>query len=399
MMRFFFRLQFLILSLFLVLLALMLGLGNVQAGTGTLIFEAGVGTNHYEVFVDYDAQMLLQRDYQEQKYSQTAARVIEVNSNTPQLFFFEANRQSIIHLEGIKPIVATWNAEHGAILLAYREGDNTLLSWVNPYTGERSPYAVYENFALGFGSVSPDNRYLLLREDGLVRPIPVPKPMLLVDLQTGIALDFGSPSFAYWSPDSRYLAIGYKQEGNYESRVERYEIATAQRLAYPILVSQEDTPFFYNNDFRSNGILWSPDSQKLVVLNRDTESLHFIGTDTSAMEVIGGRITPLRWSPDSHFLLGIGYKNGEVGAFVVDSSSGELKRLQSPMVIQDALSDFAWSPNSRHIAVLTHSSGVLFEQRLILYDIDGQIVGSPVDLSLDIVFATYDGTLRWVEEE
>jgi hypothetical protein len=399
MIRLFFRLELYILALFLLFLGLMLALGPVQAGSGTLVFEAGVGTNHYQVFVDYDEQMLWYRDFVSSGLTRPFARVVELNSNTPSLIYLVGSQRSTVPLQGIRPIVAKWDTARGAILLAYREGDNAMLSWVNPATGDLSPFAVYENFELGFGSVSPDGRYFLLREEGIVRPIPVPKPMLLLDTETGAILDFGSPAFAYWSPDSRYIALGYREEERYESRIQRYEIATGQLSVYPVLASQEDTPFFHDNGFSSNGVLWSPDSQRLVVLNRDTETLYFLGLDAAVMEVVGGRITPLRWSPDSRFLLGIGYTNGEVGAFVLNATNGEIKRLQSPMVIQDALSDFAWSPDSRYIAVLTHSSGVLFEQRLILYDTEGQMLAKPINLSLEMIFATYDGTLRWLEEE
>lgn len=392
-MRQFLRLNLLIFSLSLILLGLMLRLGDGLEGHGSLIFEAGVGSNVYEIFVDYDSQMLLMRGT-----SFAGRSPISFVDEENRLFYTDSfGRQRLDLGREIIPAYSHWNRQENAILLAYRNTDNAVIAWLNPESLELRQIALYENFLLGFAEMSPDGRYIMLREAGLVRPIPQPKPMLLVDLWTGETRDFGSPVFAYWSPNSQYLALGYKEgEERYESRVERYEIATGERLPYPVLASQEDTPFFYTNGFSSTGVLWSPDSSKMVVLNRDTESINFISGVGSVLEVSGGRITPLRWSPDSRFLLGIGYANREVGAFVVDSQTGEVNRLQSPVLLQDALSDFAWSPDSRYVAVLTHSSGVVFEQRLILYDTAGRMIGSPVDLDLTMIFASTDGTLRWV---
>jgi hypothetical protein len=391
-MRQFLRLNLMIFSLSVLLLGLMLPLGDALEGHGTLSFQAGIGSNTYQILVDYDAQMLLMRDYVrpiQRPYAFAAEG---------ELYYFDGVESHRTRLDnGLTLALARWDSQSGKIFLAYGNGVDGFLGTLDLLTGEISPTYRFPDFKLGFGVESPDGRYLMLREEGIIRPVPAPKPMWLFDTLTGEIRDFGSPVFAYWSPDSQYLALGYKESENYESRVERYTIATGERLPYPVLVSQEDTPFFYTNGFSSNGILWSPDSSKMVILNRDTESLNFVSDDGDVLEVTGGRITPLRWSPDGRFLLGIGYANGEIGAFVVDSLTGERNRLQSPVLLQDALSDFAWSPNSLYIAVLTHSSGVLFEQRLVLYDTAGRLVGSPVDLDLTMAFASFDGTLEWVE--
>lgn len=358
---------------------------------GTLRFLATIGPNAFEMLVDYDAQMLHVEEMGISPAEPYAYAAREV-------YFWDGSELKTLPREAnILPIAARWDSAEDRILLAYRRGSDAFLGWMDEETAEVQEISRYEDFLLGFASISPDGRYFLLREEGLVRPIPLAQPMLLIDSQTLEMVDFGSPVFGYWSPDSRFLALGYKEAERYESRVLRYELATGEMLDYPVVASQEDTPFFYENGFRSNGVLWSPDSQRLVVLNRDTESLYFLAQDGSVSQVSGGRITPLRWSPDSRFLLGIGYANGEAGAFIVDVDAGAFHRLQSPVLLQDALSDFAWSPNSRYVAVLTHSPGVLFEQRLVLYDTEGQMVGSVFDLSWSRSFATVDGSLRWVE--
>lgn len=388
-MPFFLRLQFFLLIAAVLLLGLAAALGNILETTGTLLFMAGIGNQSYQVFVDYAARINVVRPAQLDN-SPSAAVIGDT------LYFSDGAQMRRIWLDrAVIPVFAEWDAVENKIFLAYRRDNTAFFAYLDSTSEAIQVIWQYANFDLGFVAASPNRHYLLLREAGFVRPIPVPKPMLLLDTETFAVRNLGSPVFAYWSPDSQYLALGYKDSEQFESRVQRYTVATGEILDYGLYATQEDTPFFYTNGFRSNGLLWSPDSQNLVILNRDSESLYFVTAEGDVLELNGGRIVPLRWSPDSQLLLGIGFANGAVGAFIVDSKTGAIQQLQSPILLQDALSDFAWSPNSRYVAVLTHSSGVLFDQRIALYDTQGQLVGNPLLLEFDRNMASLDGTLRW----
>jgi len=287
----------------------------------------------------------------------------------------------------------------GETMLAVGSRSNpaeTILFLIDVYTGEWINFASYEGMNAGFFSLSPDAQYLLLREDQMLRTIMNPRPMLLVDLQNGRAIDLGSPHFAYWSPDSSKLAIGYASEIRYTNQLHIYDILSDSVQDFDVLITQMGTPFFAHQELElSKPLLWNPNSDSLVAINHTQEILHHVRLNGPVQDWSIGQISPHSWSPDGQFLLGIGRDNQNyAGAFIIEPATAEYWFVQSPELLLETTTDVIWSPDGRYLAVAPRRKQDNMYS-FAIYNRFGEMVGTPFHVTAAEDTFIPINALRW----
>lgn len=258
--------------------------------------------------------------------------------------------------------------------------------------------ASYPDMNAGSFSLSPDAHYLILRETQQISTtIPISKPMRLIDLQTGQLTDLGSPNFAYWSPDSSKLALGYPSKRPYVSQLYIYDISSARLQAYDVTIPQEDTPFFEQRG--ESSVLWQQDSRYLVVSNRHQNELYYVSVTGDVSGTSLGRMMPYRWSPDGQYLFAFGNDlSGKIGGFIIEPESGDYHALQSPTLLLSSSTYVVWSPNSEYLVAITRLGGVNSYTIAAFYR-SGELYSKPLDIEVFQDSFISDYATSWLEQK
>lgn len=294
-----------------------------------------------------------------------------------------------------------WETRYQSLrLVDSNSEDGTTIYSLDIETGNLSSNIQLPNFDTGFVRSSPNGRYLLLREvqENTYRSVVAPKPMMLIDLETSDIIEFGAPDFAYWSPDSTQLAIGYESDIRFRLDVSIYDIASGETTDLGLQTSHLDTPFFA--DFQSNGVLWSPDSQSLAIINQYEETLYFASlADEQIRTVTDSNLKPLSWSPDGAYLLTTGYyEDNVIGSYVIDFETASVRFIQSEHDIQTWNTTLLWSPNGRYISLSKSLSLPEPMTEITIFDTKGQMVHAPIIFDMPNGLNIISNSINWLDE-
>lgn len=296
----------------------------------------------------------------------------------------------------------TWYEYLETILIIYTDNqtEQTILELFDVDTGTKRPFIAIDNFLAGDFHVSGDGQYLLLRERqvGDNRDVNESGQMWLIHLATGEMIDFGQAVYAYFSPDSQQIAIGYEGDIPSQVSVEIYHIEAREVRTLDLRASQEDTIYFLGAAVSTyvGGILWSPDSQSLMVQNRHMETLTHVRLDGNSSQVYEtGHILPFAWSPNGRYMLGFGRYDDTTGGYIIDTQTQKIIIIDSDVPLQESLADLVWSPDNRYLAMMTLTAQL--GQQLVVYGLDGQAVTRPYTWIPDERGFILGASLKWVE--
>jgi hypothetical protein len=211
-------------------------------------------------------------------------------------------------------------------------------------------------------------------------------------------VDLGFPAFAYWSPLGHRVALGYASDVPSELDVTIYDAGNDTWQAIGLRISQEDIPLF-DSGIEQTNILWSDDSQAIVILNPQTNQLYLAKLSGEQQAIAGGQLIPKLWSSDNRYLLTIGHNaEGIAGAFIVDFQTGTVSPLESRSPIVSWRINVLWSPDSRHLAILENAPNQQGSMLLSVYDNEGHLVREAVTPeSLRILI--YANSMRWLDTD
>ncbi|MGB7340184.1 MAG: hypothetical protein WBC91_14905 [Phototrophicaceae bacterium] len=308
---------------------------------------------------------------------------------------------TIREYDAINPIGLYWETRYETLLLVDSSPERgTLLYSLDIATGDLTELLAIVDLNTGFVRPSPDERYLLLREaqENTYRSVVAPKPIIIFDTQTNTISELGSPDFAYWSPDSTQLAIGYASDTRFYLDVSIYDLATGETQNLGLQTSHLDTPFFA--DLQGNGVLWSPDSQALAIINQYEETLYFVSLVDEHVDTISdSNLKPLSWSPNGTYLLTTGYYEDQIiGAYVVDFETLAVNRIQTVGRVEPWNSRLLWSPNGRYVGLIRSGTSPDSDILIIIYDATGQIVRQSTPFAIENGINVYYSTINWADE-
>ncbi|MEL6405805.1 MAG: hypothetical protein AAFR81_15660 [Chloroflexota bacterium] len=383
---------------------------------GVLAFDGIMGSTISHTYVDFDTGVTIHTwDAHPSERPRATLPILQANGERTALILSADGGETIERTIGIYDDLPTetppnvrWLRYEQHIMLSWFERDSmqSFIAIVDVQTGSHNDYVI-DNFLVGAVSVSPNKAYLLLRATSTqsIRTEFVPVEMLLMNTHDGSYISLEDeigqrPVYAYWSPDSQYLAIGYEITDSLRVSVGIYTLVSNETITLDVTVAQGDVAYFTEARFVSTlAVLWSPDSDAIVVYSEQDDTLYHVLLDGTQQAYIGGRYLPEAWSPDGQYVLLSGYDDRGVGAFVVDLHTETLVMLASDTRLMPDQTSLRWSGNSRYIATLTSSGGIRQQHFLNVFNTAGELVTQTqlFDVNTDNPQYIMRPTLRWLD--